>query len=279
MFSTFADKSKYDGAVPTGKYLANMYKLFHERIRSHLDKEVKKRGATRLHWDVSYKEAKHLCQYKGKPVFKGLVTATNEHGEIRIQFHIVTDSHEQMSAAIAAFRQTTEAYGQPPVKLFFTDNPSGDKAFFQSAIPSLLESQARFDAAAANAGSDEAINELALSHVLEGNIRVANTLPDINSVITALRTHLAVLPLENRVVGLDCEWRVMRNRAGFVVNNDRLATIQIAYEIAGGLTRSIVLSNINQTKKREIQCAKEEAVPNTANIMMNTETYYNLYNE
>ena len=131
MFSAFADKSKYNGAVPTGKYLGNTYKLFHESIRSHLDKEVKKRGATRLHWDVSYKEAKHLCQYKGKQVYKGLVTATNEYGEIRVQFHIVTDSHEQMSAAIAAFRQTTEAYGQPPVKLFSTDNPSADKAFFQ----------------------------------------------------------------------------------------------------------------------------------------------------
>ena len=83
------------------------------------------------------------------------------------------------------------------------------------ALPSLLESQARFDAAAAataTTGSDAPINELALSHVLKGNIRVANTLPDINSVITALRTHLASLPTENRVVGLDCEWRVTRNR-------------------------------------------------------------------
>lgn len=110
-------------------------------------------------------------------------------------------------------------------------------------MPSLLESQARFDAAAVTAttGSDEPINELAQSHVLEGNIRVANTLPDINSVITALRTHLASLPEEKRVVGLDCEWRVTRNRAGFVVHNDRLATIQIAYEFAGDLTRSIIL--------------------------------------
>ena len=134
MFSTFADKSKYNGAVPTGKYLGNTYKQFHETIKSHLDKEVKKRGARRLHWDVSYKEAKHLCQYKGKAVYKGLVTGTNEYGEIRIQFHVVTDSHEQMRAAIAAFRQTTEAYGQPSVDLFSTDNPSGDRAFFQGVL-------------------------------------------------------------------------------------------------------------------------------------------------
>jgi len=36
------------------------------------------------------------------------------------------------------------------------------------------------------------------------------------------------------------------------------------------------VDNINQTKKREIQCAKEEAVPNTANIMMKTEADYNM---
>ena len=39
---------------------------------------MKKRGATKLHWDASYKEPKHLAKYHGEPVFHALVTATNE---------------------------------------------------------------------------------------------------------------------------------------------------------------------------------------------------------
>lgn len=121
-------------------------------------------------------------------------------------------------------------------------NSSTSSFVAPGALPSLLESQARFDAAATAAtGSNEPINKLALSHVLPGNIRVASTLPDINSVITALRTHLAALPQEHRVIGLDCEWRVTLNDGGFVVSNDRLATIQIAYELAGDLTKTIIL--------------------------------------
>jgi hypothetical protein len=64
--------------VPTGKYLAHVYKLFHETILPHLNKEVKKRGAITLHWDVSYKSSEHLTQMLGEPFFKGLVTAMDE---------------------------------------------------------------------------------------------------------------------------------------------------------------------------------------------------------
>jgi hypothetical protein len=38
---------------------------------------VKKRGCERLHWDASYKEAEHLCQYHGHKVFKAFITGTN----------------------------------------------------------------------------------------------------------------------------------------------------------------------------------------------------------
>jgi hypothetical protein len=109
----------YQGLVPTGAYLQHVYELYHESIRAYLPKEVKKRGATSLHWDVSYKEAKHISRVRGQPVFKGLVTAMNEFGEIRIQFHVYTDSHEQMTAVLEAFKHTTEALGQqPPVQFF-----------------------------------------------------------------------------------------------------------------------------------------------------------------
>ena len=93
-FSKFGDKEQYNGRVPSGRYLAHVYKLYHASIRTHLNNEVKKRGAQTLHWDVSYKEAKNLCQYRGQSIYHGLVTALNEYGEVRIQFHIFSDGYD-----------------------------------------------------------------------------------------------------------------------------------------------------------------------------------------
>ena len=113
LFGEFADKLKYNGAVPTGKYLAHVYKLYHELIREYLSKEVKKRGAERLYWDVSYKEAKHLCQYHGQPIFKGLVTAMNEIGKVRVQFHVYMDSHDQRLLLYNHSKEPTPCWDYP----------------------------------------------------------------------------------------------------------------------------------------------------------------------
>ena len=98
IFFQFNDVWKYDGKVAKGRYLDMVYKMYNASIWCHLSNEVKNQGAERLAWDVSYKEAKHLSQYKGNPVFKGLVTVTNEIGEVRLQFHIFSESHDQIES-------------------------------------------------------------------------------------------------------------------------------------------------------------------------------------
>jgi hypothetical protein len=113
MFSPFNDSKRYDDHVPKGKYLERVYKKLMASIETHLNNKVKKRGAQRLHWDASYKEAKHLGQFHCKPIFKALITATNEVGEIRVQFHVVTDGHDQMKSQIAALLDTLRVYNQP----------------------------------------------------------------------------------------------------------------------------------------------------------------------
>ena len=99
MFSSFTDKSFYAGAVPSGNYLGSIFKRHGALIKDHLAAEVKKRGAEHLNWDVSYKVTKRLRRYHGHSIFKGLVTATNNFGEIRVQFFVVTDGHDQMKQA------------------------------------------------------------------------------------------------------------------------------------------------------------------------------------
>ena len=65
MLSTFDDEEKYNGKLPTGDYFSKSYKQYHATLRTHFDLEVKTRGAKTLACDALYKEARHLCQYKG----------------------------------------------------------------------------------------------------------------------------------------------------------------------------------------------------------------------
>ena len=45
--------------------------------------------------DASFKEAKHLAQWNGHALFHGLITAMNEFNEEILQFHVISDAHEQ----------------------------------------------------------------------------------------------------------------------------------------------------------------------------------------
>ena len=228
--SGFADRSCWAGCVPQGSYLAAVYKSVSADLAPHFDKEVKKRGARRLSWDVSYKEAKHLAQYHGHALYKGLLTATNEVGEVRLQFQVVTDAHDQMERPLLAMVQTLNALNQPQTELIFTDKPSEDREFFLRLMPSLRESQRRLQQSS-GAGWAPATPDFARADASQYGT-VIKSAQTINSAISALRNQIDALPEPQRVVSLDAEWDVEKHAyTGQVFKQGKIALIQVGYDL------------------------------------------------
>lgn len=230
LFSDFGDKTKYNGTLPTGAYLYQMYKQNHKSFARHMDLEVKKRECTEIHMDVSCKEALNLFRYEGVSIFKGLCTVCNQIGEIRLQFHLYTDGHDQYRAAFEAFKNTAKEYGQGHVTLAFTDNPRRDKAFLLNMFPSLRHSEKMF-----NAGNYD-ITDNANNYTIEASqVKYVKTEADMNAQALAIQTYM-----ENdttKMLGLDAEWNVRRNPfTGNICGKEgKVATIQIAYKDRDGI--------------------------------------------
>jgi hypothetical protein len=222
-FSSFGNIGGYAGAVPTGSYLAVVYKEYAETIATYLANEVKKRPAKWLAWDASYKEAKRLAKHKGKQMYVALITATNELGEVRFQFHVVTDGHDQMKPAISAFLDTAKKYGQQEPSLVFTDKPDADKAFFFAQFPSLRAQQAVFDSLLPPPASDPLRTACALV-AGKHSYKVCTTPQMINTNVNALRS-LALS--EGGVIGLDAEWPFTTSQTAGT-QQGKVALIQLA---------------------------------------------------
>ena len=266
MLSDFGDKLGYRGLVPTGKFLAYVYKLYHDSIGLYLDMEVKKRGAEVFHWDVSYKEAKHLCRYKGRSVFKGLVTGLNEVGEVRMQFHVYSDSHEQMTAALEAFKGTACSLGLPPVRLFYTDNPAGDKQYFMRMLPSLRAQQDEFDALTTQSetaghtvsaiGNDKSQRPYPFANI--SSVRVASTKPEIEHLIMALKEDMT-----GDKIGLDAEWNVIKNSIGMQTGVSKVQIIQIAYRDSDA---KVVVLILQVGRLKQLPSCLNSLLGNTSNL-------------
>ena len=181
-----------------------------------------------------------MARYHGNNVFKALITAVNEYGEIRIQFHVVTDAHEQMSNALSAFEDTVQKLGHAPLQLLCTDKPTEDGKYFCQNIPSLRTSS--FNHKLHNT-STVVIGQNTYA-IEEQYIDYLTNIQDINTKTLALRQSL---PETDRVLSLDAEWDTTKNASGMISNSGhKVSVIQIGYRM-NGITRVLVIKTASMT--------------------------------
>ena len=137
MFSDFSDRTKFDGRLPSAGYLKHIFCEYSEQCREALDKEVKKKGIERAHYDASYKIPKLLSRVRGSRMYKCLQTVLDEFGEIRLQVFTHTDGHDQMWTPFQALNRTQVAMNQKTVASACTDKPSFDRGFFMKVFDRL----------------------------------------------------------------------------------------------------------------------------------------------
>eukprot|EP00956_Cyclotella_meneghiniana_P017776 scaffold29226_cov58-Cyclotella_meneghiniana.AAC.5 len=238
----FADKLKNRGVVPTGRYLIHVYKSYHETIRRYLEQEVKKRDMDVLMWDVSYKEAKALYQYRGKSLFRGLLTGLNQYGEVRLQFHIYTDSHDQMLCALNDFEKTRTMLGFDGISHIIGDNPRKETSLFMNLMPSIRAQQDKYDSLKVSSGRDPSSGRLYYDpkHLIT---KIAHKPSEIGRVVDAMKEEM-----KGKTVGLDAEWNRILNDRGRQIQRGKIQWIQIAYRTKDDEIRVLLLWVGNVTK-------------------------------
>lgn len=155
----------------------------------------------------------------GVEIFVGLLTVTNEKGEMRVCNLVATKAHSQFELGLKRMQESLVLFGHKQPHVFYTDNMA-DKAFLESSFPSLRE----------NITPIEKYAHLPLLTIPNDWTRavVRNTPAAITTDILRL---VDQIPTDGQklTVGFDTEWNVDLS-AGSGHQRSHTAIIQIAYD-------------------------------------------------
>ena len=169
--------------------------------------------------DHSHKITKHIVTINGVPVFIGLLTVTNEMGEIRVIALVATKAHAQFEIALVNMRESLKLYGLEAPELFYTDNIS-DKGFLEKCFPSLLKEVQPVDKYA----------NYPLYSIPDGvSIHVKSNASQFQVALACIHEKLSELDESDSVViGFDTEWNVDRTSGNS--RQGKTAVVAISFE-------------------------------------------------
>ena len=104
-FSEFSDSQGYSGYIPSSTWFRNLYDSLIEEHLPRIYQYSAMLPARVCAIDHSHKITKHIVTINGVPVFIGLLTVTNEMGEIRVIALVATKAHAQFEIALVNMRE------------------------------------------------------------------------------------------------------------------------------------------------------------------------------
>ncbi|BGP51804.1 hypothetical protein JCM10450v2_007760 [Rhodotorula kratochvilovae] len=218
-FGEFDDPAGYAAYVPSSKWLSERYIDEIEAERSSMAQRASMLSLGIGAIDHSHKIPKLIARVEGEPVFTGLLTVTNEFGEIKQCALVPTKAHDQFLPALESMNTHLSLYGHDPPSLFYTDNPRGDTAVLRQAFPSLTRNTAPASDASPHAH-------------LPPFTSLSLDAPVILSTLSAAHDTLGTIlreSIEGELVGLDCEWNVQDTGRGGMERGGMTAIVQIAW--------------------------------------------------
>lgn len=164
----------------------------------------------------------HVVRADGKKIFVGLLTITNENGEIRSCHLVTTTGHTQTVLAINGISDSLTSYGLNQPEAMYSDNPESDRQILETAFQSSL---LRDVVGVERYGHLEQLNTP--DNVV---VHVKNTREAIDEACQRIMRDLDFMDADSRVVvGFDTEWNVEFPANGRFQHHGPTAIVQLAY--------------------------------------------------
>lgn len=131
-------------------------------------------------------------------MFSGLLTMTNEYGQIHVCDLVPTKAHSQFTIALTQMHESLDLYGLRQPCIVFTDTMA-DKAFLKSTFPSLKEGVTLVS-------SYDGLEPLSIPSTVQ--IQIKTSLLQIEATILSLVDTFSDDKTMELFIGLDTEWSV-----------------------------------------------------------------------
>ncbi|KIK53592.1 hypothetical protein GYMLUDRAFT_250294 [Collybiopsis luxurians FD-317 M1] len=214
----------FAGFVPSAQWLRDLYNAYIEDHAKKFNQHTAMLSADILAIDHSFKAPKQITKINGEQAFIGLLTGTNERGEIRLCNLVAMKAHSQFEMALRNMSNLLTTYGHSQPALMYTDNMS-DQGFLKQVFPSLQEGVSPIEKHS-QLESLEVPSNVVISHPLQSTVQINNAM---RSIIQLLPDYDSSFGADkDLVIGLDTEYNVEVSSHRYVTGQGQTAIIQIA---------------------------------------------------